>query len=39
MASRLFDLDIMNPRGWGEHGQHSDPCEHGHQITKNDIEK
>ena len=38
MTSRLFDLDIMNPRGWGERGQHNDPCEHGHQITKNDIE-
>ena len=39
MTSKLFDLDIMNPRGWGEFGQHSDPCEHGHQLTKNDIEK
>ena len=37
MTSRLLDLDIIHPRGWGEFGQHGDACEHGHQITKNDI--
>jgi hypothetical protein len=39
MTSRLFDLDIVHPRGWGEFGRPGDACEHGHQITKNDIEK
>lgn len=38
MTSRILDLDIMNPRGWGELGQTGDACEHGHQLTETDIE-
>ena len=38
MNSKLFDLDIMHPRGWGEFGQDGDTCEHGHQVTEEDIE-
>jgi len=38
MTSELFDLDIMNPRGWGELGQDGDACEHGHQVTEIDLE-
>lgn len=39
MTSKLLELDIVHPRGWGEFGQPGDACEHGHQITKNDIKK
>ena len=38
MTSRILDLDIVNPRGWGEWGQTGDACEHGHQLTETDIE-
>lgn len=38
MTSRLLDLDIVNPRGWGYWGLPEDPVEHGHQVTDNDIE-
>jgi hypothetical protein len=38
MTSRILNLDIVNPRGWGEMGQTGDACEHGHQLTETDIE-
>lgn len=38
MTSKLLDLDIVNPRGWGELGRTGDSCEHGHYITEIDIE-
>jgi len=37
MTSRLFDLNIIHPRGWGELGQDGDTCEHGHQVTETDL--
>lgn len=38
MTSKLFDLDIIHSRGWGDLGQTGDACEHGHQLTEKDIE-
>lgn len=37
MTSKLLDLDLVHPRGWGDHGETGDACEYGHQLTETDI--